>query len=95
MSTARLKMLRAGYRAKNAVRAFHAAQFALGIGLLLVGVIFAMVKSATAEVSTQTLVMMTHRAGRRGLLPAAVLGAAPRCRRARATSPRAFPTRST
>ncbi len=32
MSTARLKMMRAGYRSKNAVRAFHAAQFAAGIG---------------------------------------------------------------
>ena len=66
MSTARLKMLRAGYRSKNAVRIFHAAQFALGIGLLLIGVIFAMVKSATAEVSTQMLVMMTIGPGAAG-----------------------------
>ena len=28
MSASRLKMLRAGYRAKNAVRMFHFAQFA-------------------------------------------------------------------
>jgi tight adherence protein C len=32
MSAARLKMLRAGYRSKNAVRMFHAMQFVLGIG---------------------------------------------------------------
>ncbi len=66
MSTARLKMLRAGYRSKNAVRAFHASQFALGIGFLLLGVILAMVKSATGEVSTQTLVMMTIGPGAAG-----------------------------
>jgi tight adherence protein C len=66
MSTARLKMMRAGYRSKNAVRAFHASQFALGIGLLLIGVILAMVKSSQAELSTQTLVMMTIGPGAAG-----------------------------
>ncbi|MEO6301246.1 MAG: type II secretion system F family protein, partial [Paracoccaceae bacterium] len=32
MTASRLKMLRAGYTAKNAVRMFHFSQFALGIG---------------------------------------------------------------
>ncbi len=66
MSTARLKMMRAGYRGKNAVRAFHAAQFALGIGFLLIGVIFTMVQSAGAEVSTQMMVMTTIGPGAAG-----------------------------
>jgi tight adherence protein C len=36
-----MKMLRAGYRGKNAVRIFHAAQFALGLSLLIaIGVIY-------------------------------------------------------
>ena len=39
MSASRLKMLRAGYRAKNAVRMFHFAQFALGLGFLALGMI--------------------------------------------------------
>ncbi len=95
MSTARLKMLRAGYRSKNAVRTFHAAQFALGIGLLLLGVIYAMVKSATAEVSTADAGDDDHRAGRCGLLPAAVLGAAPPADPAGQHHLRASPTRST
>jgi tight adherence protein C len=42
MSSARLKMLRAGYRSKNAVRMFHFSQFALGLSMLLVGVIYTM-----------------------------------------------------
>ncbi len=59
MSAARLKLLRAGYSAKNAVRTFHFAQFALGIGLLVLGVIYAMVMSAKQEVSTQFLILST------------------------------------
>jgi tight adherence protein C len=66
MSSARLKMLRAGYRSKNAVRAFHAAQFLLGIGFLLIGVIYAMAASASSEMSTQTLVISTIGPGAAG-----------------------------
>lgn len=57
MSTARLKMTRAGYRTKNAVRMFHAIQFSLGIIFLLAGVIYAIVASATDEISTTKLVL--------------------------------------
>jgi len=49
MSASRLKMLRAGYTAKNAVRMFH----------LVLGVIYAMLMSAKGEVSTQALIMYT------------------------------------
>lgn len=59
MSAARLKMLRAGYRGKNSVRTFHFAQFALGIGFLILGVIYAMVLSSKGEVSTQMMIMLT------------------------------------
>lgn len=59
LSASRLTMLRAGYRAKNAVRIFHASQFVLGIGFLLLGVIYTMVKSASGEVSTQMMVIST------------------------------------
>lgn len=59
MSAARMKLLRAGYRDKNAVRMFHFAQFALGIGFLVLGVIYAMVMQAKEEVSTQFLIMST------------------------------------
>ena len=57
MTTARLNMLRAGYKSKNAVRAFHAAQFGLGIGFLLIGLIYALVQSANGELGTQMLVI--------------------------------------
>jgi tight adherence protein C len=57
MSSSRLKMTRAGYRSKNAVRSFHAIQFMLGIVFLLIGVIYAIVASATGEISTTKLVL--------------------------------------
>ncbi|MDV7142369.1 type II secretion system F family protein [Tropicimonas sp. TH_r6] len=57
MSTARLTMLQAGYRSKSAVRTFHAAQFILGVGFLLLGVLYAIVSSTTGEVSTQQLIL--------------------------------------
>ena len=66
MSAAKLKMLRAGYRAKNSVRTFHFAQFALGIGFLILGVIYAMIMSSKGEVSTQMMVISTIGPGAAG-----------------------------
>ncbi len=56
-SAVQLKLLRAGYRSKNAVRMYNFFQFALGMGFLLLGVIFTIVRLATAEVPPGTLVM--------------------------------------
>ena len=57
LSTARLHLLQAGYRSKGAVRTFHAIQFALGIGLLLVGLIVALVRSTTGALDMQSLLI--------------------------------------
>ncbi len=57
MTSARLKLTRAGYRGKSAVRTFHAAQFVLGIGLLVVGVIYAFIKSQTGDMSSTTMIL--------------------------------------
>ncbi|MFO1176381.1 MAG: type II secretion system F family protein [Paracoccaceae bacterium] len=57
MSTARLKMTRAGYRGRNAVRTFHAIQFSLGIFCLLLGVGYAIFASATSGISTTRLIL--------------------------------------
>jgi tight adherence protein C len=59
MSASRLKLLRAGYKAKNSVRMFHFAQFALGIGLLVIGLIYVMYISSQGEVSTTVKVLCT------------------------------------
>jgi tight adherence protein C len=59
MSAARLRMLRAGYTNKNAVRLFHFAQFALGIGLLIAGLIYMVIVSQNATVSTQFKILVT------------------------------------
>ena len=57
LSSARLKMMRAGYRSKSAVRMFHAAQFVLGLGFLALGLIYAIFSSVTGEVSTSQMIM--------------------------------------
>jgi tight adherence protein C len=57
MTAARLRMTRAGYRGKNAVRTFHAIQFTLGIFCLVLGVSYAIFMSATGEISTTKLII--------------------------------------
>ena len=59
MSASRLKMVRAGYTAKNAVRMFHFAQFSLGIGLLLLGLLYTFIMVQKGEVSTQFKLLAT------------------------------------
>lgn len=65
-SAIKLKLLQAGYRGKNAVRMFHFSQLALGIAGLLIGVIWAIVKSANAGdegIGTSSLIMTTMMPG--------------------------------
>jgi tight adherence protein C len=56
-SAVQLKLMQAGYRGKNAVRMYHFAQFALGLLLLLAGVLYAIYSSATGEPTTQNLIL--------------------------------------
>jgi len=56
-SATKLKLLRAGYRGRNAVRTFHFIQFSLGLGLLFFGIILALIKSANGDSSTQSMVL--------------------------------------
>ncbi len=56
-SAVRLKLLQAGYRDKASVRTYHFAQFALGILFLILGGIYAMVKSQTGDPSAQATMM--------------------------------------
>jgi tight adherence protein C len=65
LSATRLKLLRAGYRSKDAVRLFHFTQFALGIGALAVGLLLAVLKSTQQEMTSTTMVLYT-------ILPAAI-----------------------
>jgi tight adherence protein C len=57
LTAIRLKLLQAGYSSKTAVRTYHFLQFALGIGLMIVGVFAAMYQSATGDPTTQKLIM--------------------------------------
>jgi tight adherence protein C len=53
----RLKLMQAGYRDRDAVRYFHFAQFALGIGFLIIGVIYFILVKAGGETNTQQTLM--------------------------------------
>ena len=57
LSAARMMLLRAGYRSKSSVRTFHFAQFALGLGFLTLGVLYAVISSTTGEVGSQQLIL--------------------------------------
>ena len=56
-SAIRMTLMRAGYRSKQSVRIYHFLQFALGLGFLVLGVLYALVASAGGEMSTQQLVL--------------------------------------
>ncbi|MGR3593615.1 MAG: type II secretion system F family protein [Limimaricola soesokkakensis] len=62
LSAVRLRLMQAGYRARNAVRIYHFSQFALGISALLAGLIWAL---SRGEATTQDLIAAT-------LIPAAI-----------------------
>lgn len=57
LSAAKLKMLRAGYSSKNAVRMFHAMQFVLGITFLALGLIVLLIQSMRGEVSGRAMIL--------------------------------------
>ena len=59
LSAARLRMLRAGYTSKDAVRMYHAMQFVLAITFLILGAAFALVKSINGELTTNTMLIYT------------------------------------
>ena len=65
LSAAKLHMLRAGYTGKNSVRMFHAIQFLLAILFLIGGLIVALVKSFSQEMTPTDLLLHS-------LLPCAI-----------------------
>ena len=67
-SATKLKLMQAGYRSKNAVRTFHFMQFALGIGFLILGAVYAVLQSATGEPSTSNLILYVLVPGAAGYL---------------------------
>ncbi|MDH3265106.1 MAG: type II secretion system F family protein, partial [Paracoccaceae bacterium] len=56
-SATRLKLMRAGYRGKGAVRAFHFLQFALAMGGLALGAVYALASAALGSPSMQAMAM--------------------------------------
>ncbi|MCB1338988.1 MAG: type II secretion system F family protein [Maritimibacter sp.] len=56
-SAIQLKLLQAGYPGKNAVRTYHFSQMAMGIGFLILGVGYAILKSNVGDPSTQSTML--------------------------------------
>jgi tight adherence protein C len=65
---ARLKLIQAGYRSKNAVRIYHFLQFALGLGGLAIGAVYALLENNAAPLSTRDLALMVFIPGAAGYL---------------------------
>lgn len=59
MTASRQKMMRAGYRSKNAVRIFHFSQMVFGIGALALGVLYTIMLSRQQELTTQAMILYT------------------------------------
>lgn len=57
-SAAQLTLVRAGYRSKGAVQTFHFAQFALGIGGLLLGTLFVILSGAGGSAQSSILTVL-------------------------------------
>ncbi len=55
LTAMRLKLVQAGYRAPSAVRTYHFAQMALGIGGLFLGLVYALISSGDASVQATLL----------------------------------------
>jgi tight adherence protein C len=59
LSDIRLKLLQAGYRSKDAVQFYYFAQFALGIGGLILGVAYFTLLMDSSQATTQQTIMYT------------------------------------
>ncbi len=57
LSAIRTTLMQAGYRHRDAVRYFHFAQFALGLGLLVAGVTYYLLFKSGGETSTQQMIL--------------------------------------
>jgi len=58
LSAAKLKMIRAGYTSKNAVRMFHASQLVLGLSCLAIGGLLALISSLNGQELTSNQMLM-------------------------------------
>jgi len=56
-SAIRLRLIQAGYRTNSAVKTYHFTQFALGLGFLIIGVIYAVYQTSTGDPSTKATVI--------------------------------------
>lgn len=58
LSESRLKLIQAGYRSTTAVRTFNFAKMVMGVGFLLVGVLYILIQPGELELMTVLLVVL-------------------------------------
>ncbi|WP_422048739.1 type II secretion system F family protein [Shimia sp.] len=68
LSSVRLKLMQAGYPSRDAVRAYHLAQFLLGIGGLILGVSYFIFVKQTPDSSTTDMMLWTLGPGAAGYM---------------------------
>ena len=68
LSAMQLKLTQAGYQSRDAVRMFHFAQFALGVGGLILGAVYVAFLSGGKEFSSMQVVMYTLGPGGAGYM---------------------------
>ena len=68
LSEIRLNLMQAGYRSRDAVRMFHFAQFALGLGMLFAGLVYFLLFKAGGNSSTQAAMLYILGPGGAGYL---------------------------
>ena len=57
LSQIRLTLMQAGYRNRDAVRYFHFAQFALGLGFLVLGILYFLIFMSDEKTTTSQMIM--------------------------------------
>ncbi len=58
LSSARLKLIQAGYRSKTAVRTMNFAKMVMGVGLMLVGVLYVLIQPGTPGLAAVILTIV-------------------------------------
>jgi len=57
-SAAQLKLIQAGYRSQNAVRTMNFAKMVMGVGFMLVGVLYVLIQPSTPSITTVILIIL-------------------------------------
>lgn len=58
LSAARLKLIQAGYRSKDAVRTMNFAKMVMGVGMMLIGILYVLIQPQTPSMTAVIMIIM-------------------------------------